>query len=214
MRTPTPDELALALSAHARRDMPALPGRSNHLLTGVLVPLVWEPEPVCIATVRAFHLREHAGEVCFPGGRPDPTDEDLAQTAMREAAEELGIAGARILGELSSIPLYTSEYRLRPFVGAIASTSFVVNPVEVAAVLRMPIASWLSAPFIDAIPWEHEGEAHLSPVFEMEGGIMFGATAHVFHELLGIMAPLCESALPPMRAGRHTWEGVLGIHEE
>jgi 8-oxo-dGTP pyrophosphatase MutT (NUDIX family) len=209
MRTPTADELGAALGAHVRRDMPALPGRTNHLLTGVLVPLVWDPEPVCIATVRASGLREHAGEVCFPGGRPEPDDPDLLHTALREAAEELGIEGARLLGELSSIPLYTSEYRLRPYVAVIGSTEFVVNDEEVAKVLRLPLRAWLEQEELQGIPFEHDGRTHLSPCFEMEGALMFGATAHVFHELLGVSAPLFEMPLPPLCAGPYRWEDVL-----
>src|SRR5262245_14958415 len=184
MRALQADDLREALAKHTLRNIPALPGRTNHLLTGVLVPLAFAPECVCYATLRASELRQHAGEVCFPGGRPEPGDRDLAHTALREAAEELGIRDARLLGELSSIPLYTSDYRLTPYVAELPSTDFVVNHDEVERVLELPLASWLEKPFIHGIPYEHEGMTHLSPVFEVGGKVMCGATAHVFHELL------------------------------
>jgi 8-oxo-dGTP pyrophosphatase MutT (NUDIX family) len=208
----TPDDVRAALSRHQPRDMPALPGRTNHLASGVLVPLCWETDAVvCLATVRAAGLRQHAGEVCFPGGRPDPQDADLVATALREANEELGMANADVLGPLSSIPLYTSDYRLRPWVAAIPSQPLVPNPAEVAEVLRFDIEAELSRDHIDAIPWTHpsSGVELLSPLFAMGEALMFGATAYTFFELLTVLAPLLDTEPPPLRRGRLTWSDVL-----
>jgi 8-oxo-dGTP pyrophosphatase MutT (NUDIX family) len=148
---PTLQDLREALRVHGRLDLPALPGRTNHIATGVLVPLLWGDEPECIVTVRATHLRHHAGETCFPGGRPDPGDAGLCQTALREAREELGIEGATIVGELSSVPLFTSDYRLHPFVAAVPSAELTPNLGEVAHVIHMRIAEILAQPHIEAI---------------------------------------------------------------
>jgi 8-oxo-dGTP pyrophosphatase MutT (NUDIX family) len=210
MMLPTPDELRGALAAHERQDLPALPGQRNNLLSGVLVPLVWDPEPVCILTLRSSTLRKHAGEVSFPGGRPDEGDRDLQHTALREAAEELGIEGARVLGELSSVPLYTSEYRLCPFVAEVPVMELTANPDEVAEVLRLSIAEVLSRPVIHAIEWQHGEQGGLSPVFEIGERRMFGATAHSFLELLEVMAPLFQRTVPERRAGRYRWSDMLG----
>ena len=117
--TPTPDQVAAALAEHVRKDMAALPGRHNTLRAGILVPLVWRGELECVLTERCAKLRHHGGEVSFPGGRPEPDDVDLAATAVRETHEEIGVADVRLLGELSSVPLYTSEFRLVPFVAAL-----------------------------------------------------------------------------------------------
>jgi 8-oxo-dGTP pyrophosphatase MutT (NUDIX family) len=209
VRVPSADELALALAAHEPVEMPALPGRTNHFRTGVLLPLLWSPEVVCLATVRAATLREHAGEVCFPGGRPDDGDRDLAQTALREAREELGIEGARVLGVLSSVPLYTSNYRLVPYVAEAPDRPLIINPAEVAKVLRLEVGAILAGAAIEAIPWEYDGATLLSPVFEHDGHRMFGATAHAFYELLAIVAPLFERPLPPLVAGKLTWGDVI-----
>jgi 8-oxo-dGTP pyrophosphatase MutT (NUDIX family) len=206
---PTPDEVQAALDAFTTRDMPALPGRTNHNRTGVLVPLIWDEGVTCIATVRASTLREHAGEVCFPGGRPDAADNNLEQTALREAHEELGMSGARVLGALSSIPLYTSDYRLVPYVAEVPPMPLAINEAEVAKVLRIAVDEVLSQPYVEAIPWVHEGATSLSPVFELDGAVMFGATAHTFYELLIVVAPLFDVALPPLKPGRFTWTDVI-----
>ncbi|HHH30542.1 MAG TPA: CoA pyrophosphatase [Polyangiaceae bacterium] len=208
------DQVRAALARHRRVDMPALPGRTNHLESGILVPLMWQQDRLwCIATLRTDGLREHAGEVCFPGGRPEPGDQDLTQTALREAHEELGIADAEILGPLSSIPLYTSDYRLRPWVAAVPSQELVPNPAEVARVLRLDVGEQLSRSHIDAIPWTHPdtGASYSSPVFSIDDVLMYGATAHTFRELLEVLAPLLGATMPTLETGRFTWQDVLGV---
>jgi 8-oxo-dGTP pyrophosphatase MutT (NUDIX family) len=209
VRVPTADEVRAALAVHPRLDVPALPGRKNDRETGVLVPLVWSPEPVCVLTVRAAHLRHHAGEVAFPGGVPDASDADLSATALREAAEELGITGARVLGELSSIPLYTSDYRLRPFVAEVPPGELRPNPDEVAAVLLVPVAEMLARPHVDAIPWDVGGVAGMSPVFQLDGHVLYGATAHSFYELLLVLAPLFGAEPQPLRPTGIRWQDVM-----
>ena len=204
-----PDALRRALDAHVAVERPALPGRSNHRRAGVLIPLVWERAPVALATLRPATLRRHAGEICFPGGKPEPGDVDLYATACREAEEELGIDAPRRLGRLSSIPLYTSDFRLEPFVAEVPAGPLRPCPQEVERVLRLPLADTLGAPAVDAIPYDHEGQTHLSPVFAIEGLRMYGATAHAFWELLGVVAAAVDHALPPLRTGRYSWAQLL-----
>lgn len=202
--------IAEALAKHRRVQVPALPGRTNHLRSGVLVPIAWRPEPSVLLTVRAATLRKHAREVAFPGGRPDPEDgDDLSVTARREAREEVGIEDAEILGRLSAIPLYTSDYRLFPFVAAVGGDRLVPNPAEVAEVLWVRLASVLGQPSINAIAWEHEGRSGMSPVFELGEHLLYGATAHTLHELLVVLAPVLGTTAPPLVPGKYTFESVL-----
>jgi len=213
VKIPTAQELRRALARHRLVEVPALPGRRNHIRTGVLVPLIFEPGPVALLTLRSAGLSEHAGEICFPGGRPEPDDQDLQQTALREAREELGITGAEVLGRLSAIPLYTSDYRLVPFVAAIPPQALRPARGEVAAVLRLELAEVLARPAIEAIAYELHGHRGLSPVFEVDGRRMYGATAHSFFELLQVVAPLFgRDGPPPLRATGLTWAD-LGLPE-
>ncbi|MCC6202220.1 MAG: CoA pyrophosphatase [Gammaproteobacteria bacterium] len=94
-----------------------------------------------VLTRRTDHLSAHAGQMSFPGGRRDPGDASLLDTALRETAEEIGVAPAEVavLGRLNR--LYTpSGYDIQPFVGVLAeSTRFAADPREVAAIMRVPL---------------------------------------------------------------------------
>lgn len=203
-----PEALRAALAAHRPTDYPALPGRTNHLRAGVLVPLVWRPEPVAILTLRPAHLR-HGGEVSFPGGKPEPQDLDLVDTALREAREELGLTGAAVLGRLSSIPLFTSDFRLEPWVAVAPEQALAPSPDEVEEVLFVALRDELARPAIDAVPYTLEGREALSPVFYPGGHVLYGATAHAFLELLEVAAPLFGLPVPPLVPGRLGWGDLL-----
>lgn len=207
---PSRADVRAALARHQRVEIPALPGRTNHLASGVLVPLRFDDADVtCILTARTPHLRAHGGEVSFPGGRPDEEDADLEATAIREAREELAIEVVEVLGRLSSIPLYTSDYRLHPYVAAIADGPLVPNPDEVAEVLPVSLRELLGRPHFDAIAWNIRGVEGMTPVFEHGEHLVYGATSHTLLELLTVVAPLFGVPLPPMKTGRFEWEEVL-----
>jgi 8-oxo-dGTP pyrophosphatase MutT (NUDIX family) len=90
----------------------------------VLVPLVERPQGLqVLLTRRTDHLRDHAGQVSFPGGRSEPDDDGPAGTALREAEEEVGL-DPRQVQLIGQMPVYTTV------------TSFVVTPV--VALIRPP----------------------------------------------------------------------------
>src|SRR5207253_1563570 len=94
------------------------------------------------AIKRMAALRHHAREIAFPGGKPDPGDRDLADTALREMEEELGIARTRLrmLGPLTPVPTATSRFTLNPFVVVVEEAAEAVPDAgEVAALIRMPL---------------------------------------------------------------------------
>ncbi|MFW5876800.1 MAG: NUDIX hydrolase [Myxococcota bacterium] len=205
-----PESVRRALQAHPRVEVPPLPGRRNHQRAGVLVPLRLGPEPMTILTGRTRHLSNHAGEVCFPGGRPEQEDRSLEDTAVREAREELAIQRPTVLGRLSSVPLYTSDYRLEPFVARVGDAPLVPDPGEVDRVFRVPLAALLDRPFLHGAPWTQAGETTLSPIFEVDDALVYGGTAYVLLELLTVLAPLLGRHVPPLRAGKHTWDRIFG----
>jgi len=210
------DEVRSALDRHVVVDHPALPGRTNHLSAGVLLPLQWTSEGVeILLTRRPATMKQHPGEVSFPGGKPEPTDLDLEATALRETREELGVERLSVLGSLCSMPVFTSDFRLHPYVGVVHDTELRPEPAEVAEVVRFDVLEWVQPGRIEGIPYAFKEASGVSPVFRFGSAMVFGATAHSLVEFLEIVAPLLTGApLPPPRVGGIDWADVTAWAEK
>ena len=113
----------------------------------VLVPIVEREGELFVWLVeRAAHLRKHAGEVAFPGGKRDEVDADLVAMALREASEEVGLDDAEILGALDDV-LTLTGFGVTPVVAAVEA-DWVPRPNadEVAAVFVAPLGRFLGRP--------------------------------------------------------------------
>ncbi len=206
------DRLASTLARHEREELPPLPGRTNHLHAGVLVPLLPSAGDLSVViTERTAHLTNHPGELCFPGGRPDADDDGLVATALREAREEVGVVAAEVLGALSSVPLLTSDHRLHPFVALLPqdATPTIASPDEVARVHLLSVEALLGVPAHHGIAWTYQNRPWIMPVFEVGDRFVFGGTAGVLYELLGVLATALGRPLPPLVTGRYAWADVL-----
>src|SRR5712672_167125 len=138
-----PDELWLRSRFAESRNLEPVTEGDGHLWrsdreirpAAVLVPVV-KPEHVLtiLFTRRTAHLNDHAGQISFPGGRSEPGDADAAETALREAAEEVGVAPAQVevLGELPKYVTVTG-YRVTPLV------ELRLDEFEVAEVFEVPL---------------------------------------------------------------------------
>jgi 8-oxo-dGTP pyrophosphatase MutT (NUDIX family) len=109
----------------------------------VLLLLHGDPHnPLIILTRRASHLKNHAGEVAFPGGMKESHDKDLLATALRETEEEIGLPSSAVnfLGRLPADSPRTNNIRVSPFMGWIDSPcSLNPNPSEIDAVFHLPL---------------------------------------------------------------------------
>ena len=117
-------------------------------VAAVLVPIIDRADtPTLLMTVRASHLRRHAGQISFPGGRLEAHDADVAAAAMRETEEEIGIAASGIepIGYLADHVVQTG-YRITPVV-ALLRPGLTLTPdgTEVAEVFELPLAIALLA---------------------------------------------------------------------
>jgi 8-oxo-dGTP pyrophosphatase MutT (NUDIX family) len=156
-------------------------------VAAVLVPLYEDEEGVVrvVLTKRPETMPTHAGHLAFPGGRPDPADRSAADTALREANEEVGIDPERVtvLGYLE--PIHTVEFSLLvvPVVGRLDGVP-VLRPSEreVARVLEPPLEL-----FADAAAWTSQiWQGRTIWFFEVDGEILWGATAFMMRRLLGL----------------------------
>lgn len=113
----------------------------NIRAAAVLIPVIRRQEGFTLLfTRRTAHLSDHAGQISFPGGRAEPGDASAADTALREAGEEIGLAAERVevLGALHEYVTVTG-YRVTPVVGlVIPPFELKLDDFEVAEVFEMP----------------------------------------------------------------------------
>ena len=146
---------------------------------GVAVPL----------TVRATGLARHAGQVSLPGGATD-AGETLAQAALREASEEIGVdpASVDVLGELTPVHVLVSGFTLHPVVGvARERPAFVAAPSEVEEILEVSLDHLRDASRIRHGTRIREGVAVEYPYFDLLGHQVWGATAMVLGEFICLL---------------------------
>lgn len=108
----------------------------------VLVPIVTREQPTVLLTERTAHLRNHSGQVAFPGGRVDPEDANISAAALREAWEEVGLS-AEYIEVLGMLPTYTTitSFIVTPVVALVRPDfELAINPHEVAEAFEVPLA--------------------------------------------------------------------------
>lgn len=145
----------------------------------VLLPLVFRHEPHVLLTQRTHHLTRHAGQVAFPGGRSDPNDVSLVETALRETQEETGIEPAfvTVAGFLDAYETGTG-YAILPVVGLL-SDGFALSPhaAEVAEIFEVPLSFLLDPVNRKMQSREFQGRMRSFYSFTYEGHYIWGATA-------------------------------------
>jgi 8-oxo-dGTP pyrophosphatase MutT (NUDIX family) len=145
-------------------------------------------------TVRASGLARHAGQISLPGGAADD-DETLAQAALRETSEEIGVdvSRVRVLGELTPVHVLVSGFTLHPLVGVIDERpDFIAAPGEVDEIVEVPIDDLRDASRIRRGTRLREGIAVEYPYFDLRGHQVWGATAMVLGEFITLLQDALE----------------------
>jgi 8-oxo-dGTP pyrophosphatase MutT (NUDIX family) len=154
-------------------------------MAAVLVPVLSAGgELRLVFTKRSDSMSRHAGEISFPGGLADE-GEGLEEAALREAEEELGLRASEIevLGALPSVHTRVTGVLIVPFVGLLRTDPvYTPNAAEIADVLEFPLAALIAAGA--EREFEHEGHAFLTYVYEMDGHVIWGATARILWTLV------------------------------
>jgi 8-oxo-dGTP pyrophosphatase MutT (NUDIX family) len=137
---------------------------------------------------RSDHVESHRGQVAFPGGRVDPTDETLLHTALREAQEEVGIdpASVDVLGGFEGTVARTSEIHVTPFVGVIPATAPLrADPKEVAAVFFVPMSALEDSSYRGTYRFVRDnGDVSQHPAIFYNDQVIWGLTLRFTEEVL------------------------------
>lgn len=145
-----------------------------------------------VLTERADRGGHHSGEVSFPGGRHEPADADLEATALREAAEEVGLdavaAGVRVMGRLEPFWIPVSDFRVTPVV-AVADRfpALVPSEAEVARILVAPLRAFLPGAEIEVVEATVRGWALRYGAYPVEDLRVWGATARILGQLGAVL---------------------------
>jgi 8-oxo-dGTP pyrophosphatase MutT (NUDIX family) len=194
----------LTLAAERLRPQPPDPTealanpRGDHSLDGVpltypltpkpaavLVPVVMREEPTLLLTERASHLRQHSGQIAFPGGRVDPTDESIEAAACREAEEEIGL-DSRFIHPLGYLDAYLSgtNYLVMPLVARVSpSYALNINPHEVADVFEVPLGFLMDPARHELHSREWKGRLRRYYAIPYEERYIWGVTAGIIRNL-------------------------------
>ena len=173
----------------------------DHSLTpaGVMLLLYPKDGEYCVLlNKRSNSVEDHKGEISFPGGREDESDQTLLETALRETQEEMGVRpeDVEILGELDDVAT-NSNYLVSTFVGTIPpSYRFKPNAREVAEVLEIPLTALAGVEnlrnevrIVDRAPVG-------SPSYAYRGHLIFGATAKILSRFLELLGTASDEKAP------------------
>lgn len=165
--------------------------RGNLSPSAVLVPLFWrDGECHVLLAERSHEVSFHKGQVCFPGGKHEPGDSSLLQTALRETEEEIGLRAedVEILGELDDSIVVTTGYVISPFVAFVPYPyRFLVDKKEIQEVFSVPLSVLMDERNLKQDCRTIGNRTFTGYCYEYEGHIIWGATVRIigqFTELL------------------------------
>ena len=163
---------------------------ANRVPSAVLIPIFCKQGEYCILfTKRTERVKDHKGQISFPGGAYEEQDGTLVNTALRECAEEIGLAAeaVEVLGELDDTPTLTTDYLVSPFVATIPwPYQLKVDPWEVEGIIEVPISALLDKDCLRQETDTLDGQPIISYFYHYQGEVIWGATARILNQFLDI----------------------------
>lgn len=161
--------------------------------SGVLILLYQKENKIhLVFTKRGEYKGTHSGQVSFPGGKAEPEDQNLSDTALRETWEEIGLipSDISIIGTLSDLYVPPSNFIIRPFVGFYKGIPhFVPDPAEVAEIFSVPLSYLIH--YVEEINHTvivSNGTKMQVPGFKFGKHLIWGATAMILNEFITLAA--------------------------
>ncbi len=158
----------------------------------VLLPLYLEDGRHHLLFIqRTDRVRDHKGQISFPGGAWEEEDESMQATALREASEEIGLAESdvEVLGALDEILTIGSNYLISPFVGVFPwPYEICLDQWETEDAFGVPLAALLDTACLREGRDFIDGQSVPSYFYHYQDRVIWGATARILHQFLGIVA--------------------------
>lgn len=191
----TREHVEQRISAYVAAEQPSLAGVNDEWLasaraSAVLVPLIETPHGLSVVlTRRADHLRNHRGEISFPGGRVEES-ESLIEAALREATEEvaLPVENVSVIGQLDPHATFVSNSLIVPVVGMVnGSPNLTAQASEVARILVVPLTE-LAHPDSYRNEWWATPRGDLNiHFFYLHDETIWGATGRILRQLFDVL---------------------------
>ncbi len=179
-------QVRAALASYRPRRLPTF-----GMPAAVLVPLFERDGRVhVLLTKRTDSLRQHAGQISFPGGGRDAGDEGPLQTALREAREEVGLlpSDVTILGALDDCPTLVTNFVISPWVGVVpAGYPYVVSRSEIDELIEAPLDAFFEPGVLRTEEVERLGMRLKLYFYEVVGHTVWGATARMLTQLFELL---------------------------
>lgn len=152
-------------------------------LSSVLV-IIYGLEPKLLMIEKSKELKNHGGEIAFPGGKWSGDDVDLLETALRETKEEIGLSISRtdVVAQLENVRTLNSGFTITPFVCILDDLSKLKPNSEVQSILQIPMVPFLHTLDDDRDPYHKSIQEMYT--FTFEDKIVWGASARILKHLL------------------------------
>lgn len=183
------DPFLFAVARRLRSYQPrrlSLPG----FIQAAVLLLVWRQQhvPHLLFIRRSDRVRQHKGEISFPGGTWEPRDKDLSHTAIRETHEELGIPPHELslIGRLDDAFSFT-RYAIAPYVAAIRTPHPLRPSEEVAEPIPMPVSRFFKPDRFSVTDRNLDDKRVPTYTYELDGRVIWGATARILKGFLDLL---------------------------
>lgn len=194
LQKPLPGEAAQFEMAHINREKVLSNSyeSQNYRPSAVLILLYpnEQQQTSVLLIERMTYNGHHSGQIAFPGGKAEPTDTDLKATALREFFEETGAdITPTIIGKLTPVYIPVSKFMVQPFVSYVEQKpNFSASAYEVNALIEWEINHLLNPDIIkETIIEPTPGLKLKTPYFDVQGKVLWGATAMMLNELKWVL---------------------------
>jgi len=161
---------------------PTIEHHGNYRLASILV-IIYGNEPIIVMTEKPKHMKFHAGEISFPGGKLDSDDSNLLETALRETSEEIGltISKEQVIGQLEPVITLNSGFLILPFISIVDKIPPLTANAEVEKIFHIPLEPFLKTEAKDPDPFHNLIQEMYT--FEYENQIVWGASARILKQI-------------------------------